>query len=216
MRLHNAEEREGLSSIIPLPTVSYFQTGDSVCKTYDLTGGLSVGVLPLKALRHVVRETGVLPFDACVVCTSHDLVMRGRTEVLGIPECLVLRFEDVTSEGDPGRFTRGMAREVVRHLGAFGDAKVIGFACDAGTSRSAAMAAAFLRHHEVDDWCIWGDPRLSPNPLVYRVMAQAWGIVVTEVEAEALRAANELELVRAIRPTYVSAEKTIPFSVSES
>ena len=210
MKPYDSNSREGLSRVIPLPTVTYSQTDDSVCKTYDVTGSRSVGVLSLKALNLVIRETEALPFDACVVCTSYDLAKRGRTEVLGIPECLVLRFEDVTSEGDPGRFTRDLAREAVRHFEGPADARAFGFACDSGTSRSAAMAAAFMRHLEVDDWCIWGDPRLSPNPLVYRMMAQAWGVAVTEDEAEVLRAANELELARIIRSTYVGAGEALP------
>ena len=191
-------------------SVTYRPQDDSVCKTYDLAGGRSVGVVPLKGLVAVIRESGTLPFDVCVCSTTHDLAFRGRTEVLGIPECLVLRYEDVILEDDPGRFTDGLAREVVSHLAKYGDAKAIGFACDAGTSRSPAMAAAYLRQLGLDDWCVWGNPHFAPNSLVYRVMARAWGIRVSKEEAEALSAANEIELTRMIRSTYRASCGALP------
>jgi hypothetical protein len=60
------------------------------------------------------------------------------------------------------------------------------------------LAAACLRAWGYGDGCIWLNPNFRPNTLVYQLTCDAYGIDVTDAEAEELAETNEAALAAAI------------------
>lgn len=56
--------------------------------------------------------------------------------------------------------------------------------CDAGKSRSPAVAAAVCRFFGQDDLYIWKDPYVQPNMLVYDLLTQALGVPASDEEKD--------------------------------
>lgn len=56
--------------------------------------------------------------------------------------------------------------------------------CDAGESRSPAVAAAVLRFLGRDDLPIWRSPHYHPNMLVFSMLAEALGVAVSDEETD--------------------------------
>lgn len=96
---------------------------------------------------------------------------------------LHLQFHD--ADASPGGmyvlFDMTMARAIVKFVRQWCDHGVQTFRihCDAGHSRSAAVAAALDKYYNDDDSKWWGagsmygEPAYSPNRLVYRLMLDA-------------------------------------------
>ena len=189
-----------------LPSVSqaviYMPEDDGVRKDYVISStGEVVSVAPLKGLKIVMRETGERPFDLLVASSSYDYAERGMRGLLAGADALLLRYADVMFPSTDS-FTVQMAEEVASHIRLHPSARRLMFACDAGFSRSAALAAAYLRSRGADDWCIWSNSNLSPNPFVYRLQLVAFGIEVTEEEVLSLRAVSDEAMAARIRSTY--------------
>lgn len=182
--------------------VTYTSQDDGVRKDYVLSStGELVSIVPLKGLKIIMRGTGERPFDLLVASSSYNYAERGLLGLLSGPDALLLRYADVMHPGADS-FTVQMAEEVADHVRSHTSARRLMFACDAGFSRSAALAAAYLRSRGSDDWCIWSNSNLSPNPFVYRLQLAAFGIEVTEEEALSLRAMSDEAMAARIRSTY--------------
>jgi len=63
--------------------------------------------------------------------------------------------------------------------------------CDAGESRSPAVAAAVMRYLGMDDLPIWRNPHYHPNMLVFAEFAARLGISVSDEEKDALFYTNQ-------------------------
>lgn len=110
---------------------------------------------------------------------------------------LLLEYEDTVMRAS-GSFDAALARRAMEFLGASGGVRDVAFCCDAGLSRSPALAAVCLRGCGYGDGCIWLNPHFRPNTLVYQLMCATYGIVVSDAEAEALAEANETALAAMI------------------
>jgi hypothetical protein len=185
-----------------LEAVAYTPQDDGVRKDYVLSStGELVSIVPLKGQKIIMRGTGERPFDLLVASSSYNYAERGLLGLLSGPDALLLRYADVMHPGADS-FTVQMAEEVADHVRSHTTARRLMFACDAGFSRSAALAAACLRSRGSDDWCIWSSSNLSPNFFVYRLQLAAFGIEVTEEEALSLRAMSDEAMAARIRSTY--------------
>ena len=56
--------------------------------------------------------------------------------------------------------------------------------CDAGESRSPAVAAAVMRYFRSDDMPLWRNPRYHPNMLVYAMLTRALGVPLSDGELD--------------------------------
>jgi len=56
--------------------------------------------------------------------------------------------------------------------------------CDAGESRSPAVAAAVMRYFGLDDMQIWENPHYHPNMLVFEMLAAALAVAVSDEEKD--------------------------------
>lgn len=131
----------------------------------------SVYVSPVKAILHCLDD----PALDFILCTSEGSVPEP------VPSnALLLEFLDVTEEGDPRGFNAALATEVAAFLHRPEARAELFVCCDCAVSRSPALAAAILRHLGGDELSIWRDPYHLPNPLVYRLQCEAFGLPVTK------------------------------------
>ena len=105
---------------------------------------------------------------------------------------LFLEFDDTTEEG-MSAFQPEQAEKAAVFVKDVPEGALLYFCCDAGVSRSSALAAAYLRsrgrgEEEMD---IWGDPYYYPNTRVYRLQCRAYGIRVTWLSLKRRIRANE-------------------------
>ena len=108
---------------------------------------------------------------------------------------------DTEMPSHPRAFTEEMAQRTLsalRNAELWGDTLVI--ACDAGQSRSPAIAAAWTRICGCDDLGYWLDPRkYYPNVLVYSRMLEAAGFGYTEERSVLRKIVKEAVLAGTIR-----------------
>lgn len=107
-----------------------------------------------------------------------------------IPHRLLLEFMD-TQIKRMDAFQPEQAQRTAAFLNETGPDETVLFCCDSGVSRSSALAAAFIRSRNGDEMEIWENPRFRPNPLVYRLLCESFGIKVTEREIEIRLSINE-------------------------
>lgn len=130
---------------------------------------------------------------------------------------------DTETPSHPRAFTQVMATQTLAALrGAelWGDTLV--FACDAGQSRSAAVAAAWARIRGLDDLEYWLDPRkYYPNVLVYTLMLEAAGFGYVAERAVLRKLIKEAVLAGAVQggnngdgPPLVSSEPNLSVATS--
>ena len=150
---------------------------------------LEIIVMGLLKLRYEVDEMKDLDLSAALISTS----MPERAACSGkFARSLVLNYDDVISPADSSAFTPALARKASEFVLSLGEEITnLYVACDFGTSRSAAIAAAIMRHLGYEELSIWANPSYHPNPLVYSLMSCALGVPVREDEIEELRRINE-------------------------
>ena len=90
-----------------------------------------------------------------------------------------------------------MADDIVKFTENVGDKKLY-VLCDAGQSRSTAIAAAINLRYNLTDNMIWDNPKYSPNKLVYTKMIKAFNIDLTEKQIDEKVKRNELALRKTI------------------
>lgn len=133
--------------------------------------GLHLNILPVKAF---LQE--LAPMDcqntAAILISTHEI---GKERLQGVPCHLVLRFADVTHTGADA-FSRDIALQIKDFVENLREIHTLYVCCDAGESRSAAVAAVIARYLGMDEWAIWDNPRYHPNGLVYRLGCQAFGM----------------------------------------
>lgn len=63
--------------------------------------------------------------------------------------------------------------------------------CDAGESRSPAVAAAAMRYLGMDDMAVWRNPHYHPNMLVFAMLMDAFGLSISDEEKDLLLYTNQ-------------------------
>lgn len=71
--------------------------------------------------------------------------------------------------------------------------------CDAGESRSPAVAAAVMRYLGMDDMAVWRNPHYHPNMLVFAMLMDAFDLPISDEEKDLLLYTNQKAFRDAIR-----------------
>ena len=87
---------------------------------------------------------------------------------------LAFYFLDTTEESNPHRFKPIHAELIYEFFRSIPDGADLFVCCDAGESRSAAIAAALKVAQGESDAEIWNSPEYHPNPLVYRTCRETF------------------------------------------
>ena len=96
---------------------------------------------------------------------------------------LKLVFSDVDSISHPDRMSEGQALQVADFIRSLGEGiGTLFVSCEAGMSRSPAIAAAIILALGGDDMVIWNNTAYSPNGYVYRMVLKAFGLDASGAE----------------------------------
>ena len=113
----------------------------------------------------------------CIVISISDvdappLRLAGNPDIRAV---LRLNFAD-TGAGSPEAMQPADAERIAAFVGAWEkDAQMIIVSCEAGISRSPAVAAAVMRALGKNDMEIWKNPNYRPNSFCYRLTFRAFG-----------------------------------------
>lgn len=108
-------------------------------------------------------------FDDCayIICSMEDCNIGG-------PNVLSVNFMDA-NENHPYAFDLEDANAIIDFVNEAIERNISEFyiCCDAGESRSPAIAAALLEAYNQDSDYIWNDNAYHPNKYVYKLMKEA-------------------------------------------
>ena len=175
------EKQEYMQTIRKGETLSFSlcRKGEKSMRRIDLT--------QIKAI------TEIDPDKTYILCTDLAIVEPYKD----FANVLVLEFMDTTVSNHPCRFSEQHAEQIREMLLANGGDIVI--ACDAGISRSPAIAAALIRSFGLDDMSIWTDPRFSPNTLVFYTLCKTLGFPLRYEEVKQLKRISDNAFFKAKR-----------------
>ena len=140
---------------------------------------MKIEIHPLKWLYYNLNKDVK---SVAVIMSSYEV---RENKLDGLQAKLILSFNDITDRKNPSAFNEDLARQICDFISDIPeDAEVLYVCCDSGESRSSAVTAAILRYSGADDMKIWKNPAFHPNPLVYELMCQAFGIVLTDGEVQ--------------------------------
>ena len=153
-----------------------------------------IRVCPLKRLYQLIASENTHRWAAIISSSSQPDIRK-----LGSAAYVFRRYDDIDME-IPGRsFSREDADAFAGFLSAQAPkADVIYCCCDAGESRSPAVAAAVSRYFSVRDDHIWQNPHYHPNMLVFDRLTTALGVPVSDEEKDLLIYLNRKAFTDAI------------------
>ena len=154
---------------------------------------MTIQICPIKGLYHILANGNAEKCGAIISSASEIEISKLR----GIPY-VFRQYEDLDYEC-PGRsFSEADAAalaDFVKNL----EADVLYCSCDAGESRSPAVAAAVMRYFGLDDMQVWKNPHYHPNMLVFEMLADALGVEVSDEEKDYRSYINQKAFRDAIR-----------------
>ena len=151
--------------------------------------------LHIRSNKMLLYKKDSVPADsAAIICSSYP-VNEERFDWL--PLKLILYFDDITDARRPCAFTTKISKAICDFVVA-NENKNLYICCDSGESRSAAIAAAICRSMEIDEMWVWRSPHYHPNPLVYKIQCESFGMPVRKEEIAELRRINAKALAAAV------------------
>lgn len=157
--------------------------------------GIPVEIMPVKRLYLTLSDMEETKGISAIVCTM-DQVKR---EKLRDINCLHVDFADVPGGGKDA-FQEAQARKIAFFVNELPDhCRKLYICCDAGESRSPAIAAAVIRSGGLSDHQVWKNPKYHPNSYVYRLQCAAFGVRLGSWRLSKLQRMNRRALKAAIR-----------------
>lgn len=154
---------------------------------------MTIRICPIKRLYQIFADGNTDKCGAIISAASEIEI----SKLLGIPY-VFRQYEDLDYEC-PGRsFSRADATafaEFIKNV----KADVLYCCCDAGESRSPAVAAAVMRYFGLNDLPVWKNPHYHPNMLVFEMLADALGKSVSDEEKDYRSYINQKVFRDAIR-----------------
>ena len=139
---------------------------------------MTIQICPIKRLYQILAEESVGKCGAIISSASEIDAKKVRC----IPY-VFRQYEDLDCEC-PGRsFSKADAAafaDFIKNL----EGDVLYCCCDAGESRSPAVAAAVMRYFDLDDMQVWRNPHYHPNMLVFEMLGNALGASISDKEKD--------------------------------
>ena len=155
---------------------------------------MSIQICPVKRLYQILTQIPTEDTGAILSSASEIKAEKLR----GIPY-VFRQYEDLDYEC-PGRsFSWEDATAFAAFVKSPNCPEKLFCCCDAGESRSPAVAAAVMRYLGMDDLQIWNDPRYHPNMLVFSMLAEALDVPVTDEELDLRMYLNQKAFRDALR-----------------
>ena len=138
-----------------------------------------IHIASIKHLLHLKSTAYDHQHCAAILCSAD---FRQITRQIPFRYFIRLKFQDTNDPTDGNSFSSAQAKELTGFLsGLPAGITDLYIACDAGCSRSPAIAAALLRASHRSDMLIWKNPRYYPNPLVYKTLCDAYRLFTPEI-----------------------------------
>ncbi len=143
---------------------------------------MNIKICSIKGLYQILAEENTEKCGA-IISSSSEIDAK---KLQRIPY-VFRRYADLDYEC-PGRsFSRVDAMAFADFLkGQLDNTNTLYCCCDAGESRSPAVAAAVMRYLGLDDMAVWRNPHYHPNMLVFAILADALGLVFSDEEIDFL------------------------------
>lgn len=156
---------------------------------------MTIQICPIKWLYQILAGEDTGKCGAIISSASEIEVSRFQ----GI-SYVFRQYEDLDYEC-PGRsFSQTDATAFAEFLKSLeNDVDTLYCCCDAGESRSPAVAAAVMRYLGTDDMPIWHNPHYHPNMLVFEMLANTLGAAVSDEEKDFRFYTNQKAFRDAIR-----------------
>lgn len=152
-------------------------------------------ICPLRKLYQFAAE-GDMREVAVLAVSSYEI---RKDKLVGFCAQHCMNFSDIVDANNVDSFTADTAKTIVAFVRTLPEnIDTLFVCCDSGESRSTAMAAAVMRYNRMDEMFIWKNPHYHPNPLVYTLLCEAFGIHVSEKEVKKLCEINDNALKNAI------------------
>lgn len=153
-----------------------------------------IHILSIKAL----NETTFAEDDkeyAIINCSERT------SQYLSSQRCLLqLHFIDTEDEDNPKSFSLDNGEKIKSFIVSLpSNITDLFVLCDAGESRSTAIAAAILIFLGRSDKPVWDNPFYHPNTLVFRRLCKVFGIEMTEEQIESKKKQNEYAFKNAMK-----------------
>ncbi len=131
-----------------------------------------------------------------VIVSSYNV---RKEKISALVSVLILSFDDIVDGDNCRAFNRKFAEEIFSYIKSLpSDTEVLYVCCDSGESRSSAITASLLKIYGKGDMAVWENPRYHPNPLVYRLMCEEAGVILSDGEIAEKVALNENALTKAV------------------
>lgn len=140
---------------------------------------MTIQICPIKRL-HQILANGNTNKCGAVISSASEIEV---SKLQGI-SYVFRQYEDLDCEC-PGRsFSLEDAKVFADYVKRLADVDTLYCCCDAGESRSPAVAAAVMRYFGLDDMQVWENPHYHPNMLVFEMLANALGVAVSDEEKD--------------------------------
>lgn len=140
---------------------------------------MTIQVCPIKRLYQILAG-GNIGNCGAVISSASEIEA---SKLQGI-SYVFRQYEDLDCECPGQSFSSEDAKVFADYVKGLADADTLYCCCDAGESRSPAVAAAVIRYFGLDDMQVWENPHYHPNMLVYEMLANALGVAVSDEEKD--------------------------------
>ena len=153
-----------------------------------------IEIHPVKWLYYNLESDGRKA--ATIIASSYNV---RENKLSQLQSRLILSFDDIPQSNQLTSFNKNLAKEIHSFVDNLpSNIDILYVCCDSGESRSSAMAAAIMRYFGENDMQIWKNPHYHPNPLVYKLLCEEFGIFLTDSETEEKVSINKKALSDAI------------------
>jgi hypothetical protein len=140
---------------------------------------MKIQICPIKRLYQIIDE---LDSDSRAIISSSSDIDSGKLKSISY---VCRQYEDIDYECAGRSFSYEDAAAFADFLKKLDTtAGTLYCCCDAGESRSPAVAAAVMLYLGMDDMFIWRNPRYHPNMWVFAMLTEVLGCGVTDEEKD--------------------------------
>lgn len=156
---------------------------------------MHIKICSIKKLKFIFNDIDCTTSGA-ILCSSYPI---DTSEFERLNSFIAFGFDDI-SVARESSFNSNIANDIKNYVdGLSKRIETLYVCCDSGESRSTALAAAITRYIGEKDKYIWSNPHYHPNPLVYKIQCEVFGLKTSKFKIRRLVYANDIALKRAIK-----------------
>lgn len=164
---------------------------------------MDIKITSIKKLKYILKNIDCSSTGA-ILCSSYPI---HKEWLQKLHSFISFEFDDILKLSSSS-FNNNIAIDIKNYVESVSRKIETLYVCyDSGASRSSALAAAIIKYLNGNDDEIWNNPLYHPNPLVYKIQCNAYGMNVSEFKARRLVRVNNVALKKTIKKSIVKSEK---------